>query len=112
MSNQEESRDQESKANDRLPDRTSGGEACGAEAYRKLRGLLMHEEDVHAVHGLSWIPQESRWIYLRQTPFATWPRYVVGYTDATNEHPTILFRCQHYETALSTFDEHNYGDHQ
>lgn len=32
--------------------------------------------------------------------------------STTNEHPSILFRCQHYENALSTFDEHNYGDHQ
>lgn len=100
---------------EKLPDRTSGGEMGGAEAYRKLRGLIMQEEDVHEVHGLSWVPQEGengKWLYLIQTPFATWPKYVVGFTDPENENPEILFRCGQRDNGWEEFNRQNCGDHK
>ena len=93
-------------------DRLSGGETEDRAAYLKLRALLQQETDVHAVLALSWVPQEGRWLYLIKTPFATWPKFVVGYTDQENNDPEIIFRCGAEVPARGCFDEQNMGDHQ
>ena len=92
----------------------AGGELCEGEraAYLRLRGLILAELDVYAVLGLSWVPEDGRWLYFIQTPFASWPKFVVGWTDADNESPTIMFRCGRIEAASECFSESNYGDHQ
>ena len=93
-------------------EKMSGGEACGRLEYLKLRALIQQETDVHEVLALSWVPQHERWLYLIKTPFATWPKYVVGLTDEENKEPQILFRCGHESNARECFNEQNFGDHQ
>jgi len=78
----------------------------------RLRGLILSELDVFAVHGLSWVPDEGRWLYFIQTPFATWPKFVVGWTDADNAAPKIMFRCGLIEGARECFNKSNFGEHQ
>lgn len=97
--------------NPTIKDGLSGGESGDRAAYVALRALIEREEDVHELLALSWLPQENRWLYLIQTPFATWPKYVVGTTDSGNESPEILLRCGHEGNARAAFDEHNFGDH-
>lgn len=94
-------------------DRFSGGELETEErdAYLRLRALIQHETDVLEVLGLSWVPAEGRWLYWIKTPFATWPKHVVGWTDGSNLETEILLRCGHESTARETYDEHNFGDH-
>ncbi len=92
--------------------RLSGGETEDRADYLKLRGLILQEADVYACLALSWVPRESRWLYLIQTPFATWPKYVVGLTDQDNKTPEILMSCGMRENALAFFNEQNEGDHQ
>lgn len=103
---------QAGKLHEPLPDRTSGGEEGGAEVFRNLRALINREQDVLEVLALSWIPQEGQWLYLIKTPFATWPKFVVGLTDAANESPQIIFRCGYEVNARECFNEQNFGDHQ
>lgn len=101
--------------NTTLPDRTSGGESADRPAFLKLRALIQQETDVLQVLGLSYVPQEGetgRWLYLIKTPFASWPKYVVGFTDAENANPEIIFRCGWEQTARECFNEQNFGDHQ
>jgi hypothetical protein len=91
----------------------SGGELPQEERadYLRLRALIQKEDDVHAVHGLSYLDDEGRWLYLIETPFATWPRYVVGTTDGENLNPEPSVRCGHLETARQAFDELNFGSY-
>lgn len=93
-------------------DRLSGGETEDREAFLKLRALIQRETDVHEVIALSWVPQENRWLYLIKTPFATWPKFVVGWTDSDNSETEILFRCGTESFARENFNEMNYGSHQ
>lgn len=93
-------------------EKMTGGEAACRAAYLKIRALIQQEADVLEVLGLSWVPQESRWLYLIKTPFATWPKYVVGFTDPANENPEILFRCGWESSARECFNAQNFGDHQ
>lgn len=87
------------------------GETEDAEEYRRIRALIAKEPDVFEVLALSWIPTEQRWLYMIKTPFATWPKFVVGYTDSDNETPEIVLQCGAEWTALKEFDELNLGDH-
>lgn len=91
--------------------RLSGGETEDRPEFLKLRALIQQEEDVLEVLALSWVPMEQRWLYLIKTPFATWPKYVVGFTDAANADPEILLRCGHESSARDCFNEQNQGDH-
>jgi hypothetical protein len=89
----------------------SEGETEDAEAYQRMRGLICREVDVHELLALSWCPRADLWLYLIKTPFATWPKYVVGYTDTDNENPEVLFRCGSEWAARAAYDEQNEGDH-
>lgn len=60
--------------------------------FLAIRHLIASEEDVHQVLSLAKIADESRWLYFIQTPFATWPKFVIGTTDPENQSPEILFR--------------------
>jgi hypothetical protein len=90
--------------------RMSGGEDENADAIRKVRALIMIEPDVYDVMALSWVACKQRWLYLIKTPFATWPKFVVGYTDDGNTDPEILFRCGREANAWEEFNNHNFGD--
>lgn len=92
--------------------RLSGGETEDRPEFLKLRALIQQESDVLEVLALSWVPEKSRWLYLIKTPFATWPKYVVGLTDGDNRSPEILFRCGWESSARGAFEAENYGDHQ
>jgi hypothetical protein len=95
-----------------LESRMSGGEAEDKETYREIRAMLMAEPDVFEVLALSWLPTEQKWLYCIRTPIATWPKYVVGFTDAANAAPEPIFRCGLRENALREYDDQNFGDHQ
>ena len=92
-------------------DRLSGGETDDRAAYLTLRAVIQRETDVHEVLGLSYLPTEGRWLYLIKTPFASWPKYVVGWTDDENANPEIIFRCGWESIARECFNEQNFGDH-
>ena len=93
--------------------RFSGGEleTDEREAFLRLRALIQKETDVLEVLGLSWVPAENRWLYWIKTPFATWPKHVVGWTDAENLETEIIFRCGHEAFAREAYNEQNFGEH-
>lgn len=56
-------------------------------AFHRLKNLIEGNEDVHRVLALLPDPKVAgarRWVYLIQTPYATFPKFVVGYTNDTN----------------------------
>lgn len=73
--------------------RMSGGEVESPlkEIHARLRRLITDEADVHRLICLE--PLDSVWIYLIETPFADFPRYVIGFTDDNNTEPTVVFQC-------------------
>lgn len=94
-----------------ITNRVSGGETKSREEFLRLRARIQREEDVAEVLALSWLPAGACWLYLIRTPFATWPKFVVGFTDQKNLDPQVLFRCGHEENAREFFQEQNVGDH-
>lgn len=56
-----------------------------------VKRLLEREPDVKRV--LEVNPVGDRFRYLIETHFATFPRFVIGITDAAFEHVRIEFRC-------------------
>jgi hypothetical protein len=91
--------------------RMTGGETEDRADFLAMRALLAKEPDVYAVTALSWVPSEGRWLYLLKTPFATWPKYVVGFTDRENKEPEVIFRCTLEAAGRECFNEQNFGDH-
>ena len=73
----------------------SGGEI--AEPLRSKYLLVRHriaaQDDVHEVVALVKLKDEDRWLYLIKTPFASFPKFVIGSTDSENTSPELLFRC-------------------
>jgi hypothetical protein len=57
----------------------------------EVRARIAAERDVQRV--LEIAPDDKRFRYLVQTPFDTWPRYVIGTTDAALSDVRIEFRC-------------------
>lgn len=83
----------------------SGGEMD--ETYRRqyvaLRNFIQREADVHAVLELARMPA-GKWMYLIQTPFVTFPKFVIGVTDVENESAEILLRCGSEWSARAEWD--------
>lgn len=80
---------------DLSPTRTSGGEQspeitakCNA-----IAKLIEKETDVLRVIGISFRKQDGKFLYFIETPFETFPKFVIGITDAANESPRILAKC-------------------
>jgi hypothetical protein len=73
--------------------RMSGGELEGPlkDTFIRLAKLIQAEPDVHRIIAMDQIDDE--WHYLIETPFASYPRFVIGKTDDDNQEPTILFQC-------------------
>lgn len=71
--------------------RLSGGELPEPKRgrFRKLHTLILRESDVLSIHNLEEQPDGS-FLYLIETPFATFPRFVIGRTDAENENPVPM----------------------
>lgn len=76
--------------------RLSGGEIkdpLRAE-YLRLHALLKQEPDVFEVLALAKLPDHNgRWLYWIKTPFATYPKHVIGVTDSENKAPKPGFLC-------------------
>lgn len=68
------------------------------EGLEKLRQLIMQEPDVNAVHRLYRLGEHSA-LYLIETPFETFPRFVVGCASLDNELVDVLCRCNKLATA-------------
>jgi len=81
------------------------------EEFLKTRATLINCPDVFACKGLSWVPQEGRWLWCVQTTFATWPKFVVGYLDAKTGEAEEVFQCGREELAMEQFNELNMGEH-
>jgi hypothetical protein len=94
--------------------RLTGGEIPEPQraAMIRLRSLIRQEPDVLEVLALSYLPEAQRWLYLIKTPFATYPKYVVGTTDSDNEQPVIHLRCGQEWSARESFDSLNCGEHR
>lgn len=67
------------------------------EAYLALRANILSEPDVHALHNLSPIPG-GRWVYIIETPFATFPKFVLGTTDDDNVAPLLIAKAGRIES--------------
>ena len=82
----------------------SGGEISDKDRarYVKVRDNIKFEPDVHRLLDLQ--PDDGRWRYLIQTPFITWPKFVIGTTDDANEEVKILFRCGSEWSARGEWD--------
>lgn len=74
--------------------RTSGGEITGEEksAWLRMRNILEGQEDVHRLIALDYDADAMRWWYLIETPFATFPRFVIGHADPENLEPIVEFQ--------------------
>lgn len=100
---------QEAEAHDRAQPlhKTSGGEIPAAErqAWLTLRDIIEREPDVHRLHALHWLPDEMQWLYLIETTFATFPRFVIASTDPANLAPDILFQSAAEWSAQAEWDE-------
>lgn len=57
----------------------------------RLRALILAEADVKALHRLE--PRFGRYCYLIETPFQTFPKFVIGTTNADNTQVHITHQC-------------------
>jgi len=71
-------------------------------APQALIDLIRAESDVKALHRLEWCEAQKCWLYLIETPFKTYPRFVVGWTDETATDVRRIVSCGLRENA----DEH------
>lgn len=58
----------------------------------RLRALILAEDDVKALHRLE--PRAGRYCYLIETPFQTFPKFVIGTTNADNTQVHITHKCE------------------
>lgn len=72
------------------------------QTLEQLRKLIEQEEDVKRVIRLE--PHGDRFRYLIETPFETFPKFVIGTTDATNEDVRIEHKCGLEATAQEAWD--------
>lgn len=82
--------------------RVSGGEIAQdiSDRMKALSKRLLAEDDVHEVLEVIPTSTEGFWFYLIQTPFATWPRYVIGETTEDLSDVNPFFFCGQREEAL------------
>jgi hypothetical protein len=76
--------------------------------YVALRNLVQKEPDVVQVLELSRLP-DGQWMYLIQTPFVTFPKFVIGRTNVENQHVVVVFRCGSEWAARAEWDRAGYG---
>ena len=94
----------------KTPPSYSGGEMDEnyQRQYVALRNLIQREADVHAVLELA-SQADGRWIYLIQTPFVTFPKFVIGLTDVENEEVEIFMRFGSEWSARAEWDRLDCG---
>lgn len=92
------------------PGSLTGGELPAElrEQFVQLRDRIQKEPDVLQLHELSR-QNDGRWLYLIQTPFVTFPKFVIGRTDLTNEWVEVLFRCGAEWSARAEWDRLRHG---
>jgi hypothetical protein len=73
-----------------------------ADPLEQLRGLIEREPDVKKLHRLEQCGDRFR--YLIETPFETFPKFVIGTTDATNNDVRIEHSCGLQSTAEEAWD--------
>ena len=88
----------------------SGGEIPAEQraAYIALRDKIQREPDVLRVFELS-LRTDGSWMYFIQTPFVTFPKFVIGLTDADNESPEVVFRSGAKWSASAAWDRLRHG---
>lgn len=70
-----------------------------------LRDLIAAEPDVRAVLELEPIAGSADWRYLIETPFATYPRFVIGRVSETGEPLAIYHYSARIETARERWNK-------
>lgn len=92
------------------PGSLTGGEIPAEQRrqYVELRNRIQKESDVLQVLELA-CQCDGRWLYLIQTPFVTFPKFVIGRTDLSNEWTEILFRCGAEWSARTEWDRLRHG---
>jgi hypothetical protein len=70
----------------------SGGIHDLETAKREVRELIEKERDVKACLELAE-RVDGKFLYLIETPFETWPKFVVGLTSRDNSEVEILHKC-------------------
>lgn len=70
----------------------------------QLRDLILQQSDVKRVVGLVSMA-DGRFAYCIETPFMTFPRFVVGTTDAVNDDVHIHSRCGAEWSAMACFEK-------
>lgn len=88
----------------------SGGEIPAEQRaeYVRLRGLIKREDDVFDVIALSR-RCDGVWLYYIRTPFVSFPKYVIGETDAENAAPRPTFRSGTEWSAAAEWDRLRHG---
>ena len=71
---------------------------------KDLADALMREKDVRAVLALQPL-DDGRALYLIETPFLTFPKFVVGSTNAANDDVRTLLACGARWSAVEAFEE-------
>lgn len=71
--------------------------------FARLIRLIRSQPDVERLHRLHRLPS-GRYRYLIETPFQTFPRYVVGTTDRDNNTIHIEAKCGQPANAQRLFD--------
>ena len=72
----------------------------------QLADLITREADVKTLHNLEPHPTEAgRFVYLIETPFESWPRFVCGTTDSRNERVSIETQSGRLEACKEAFAE-------
>jgi hypothetical protein len=92
------------------PGSLTGGELPPEERrqYVELRDRIQKEPDVLLVHALAR-QADGRWLYLVETPYITFPKFVIGRTDLSNESVELLFRCGAEWSARAEWDRLRHG---
>ena len=86
----------------------SGGEipAGQKETFFVLRKLLHAADDVlRVVHLAPFDTDATRWIYLIETPFATFPRFVVGTCAPDGSECRIEYHHVSEQGAVASFEQ-------
>ena len=69
----------------------------------RLKGLMEAEEDVRRVVRLARVSEHSA-LYCIETPYESFPRYVVGLASLDNEVVEILLKCGLESSALAEYE--------
>jgi len=71
----------------------------------ELRSKIEIQNDVKKVHRLRQIIGTKNWHYLIETPFETYPKFVVGICDSFGDPVQIETTCGLLKTAIDFWQE-------